>query len=284
MLTTVHNVIIHHYTICIVILGTCLIGITAGIVGVFALLRKQSLLGDAISHAALPGIALAFLLTYSKNPVLLLAGGAISGCIGTACTIVITQTTRLKLDTTLGMILSVFFGCGLILITALQKLPIAEQGILTKFIFGNASTLLLSDICVVSTVCIIILGTLFLFWKEFSLISFDAQFAHTLGYPVMFLDCLLTGLLVLTICTGLQTIGVMLMSSMLIAPAAAARQWTNRLGSMIMLAATIGAGATLSGALISNCINHMPTGPTIVVLLSISVCISFCLAPQRTHL
>lgn len=271
----------NHYTTCIVILGTCLVGITAGALGAFALLRKQSLLGDAISHAALPGIALAFLATYSKNPLVLLCGGSLAGALGTLLTMLITRTTRLKIDTALGIILSVFFGFGLVLMTHIQKRPIADQAILNKFIFGNASTLLVQDIYVIAGISFLVLTCLIFFWKQFTIVSFDESFAHTLGFSVLLIDSLLTALLILTICAGLQTIGVILMSSMLIAPAAAARQWTQRLRSMVLLAALLGSTAALSGSLLSSAIDHMPTGPTIVLMLSLFVGISLVAAPRR---
>lgn len=263
--------IAQYYTLCITLIGTGILGIVAGALGSFALLRKQSLLGDAIAHAALPGIAIAFLYTHSKNPAILLLGGSISGLIGTLLMSIITHHSRLKKDAALGIILSVFFGIGLMLMTVIQKQPMANQSILNKFLFGNASTLLPQDIYIMGTVGAIIITCMLVFWKEFKLITFDPDFAHTLHYPVALLQSFLTTLLVLAIVIGLQTVGVILMSSMLIAPAAAAYQWTHRLESMALLASCIGALSGICGALLSSMITHLPTGPIIVVVLSVVV-------------
>lgn len=272
-----------HYTLIIVCIGTMILGITAGALGVFALLRKQSLLGDTISHAALPGIALMFLATHSRNPLILILGGSIAGCVGTILMLIITRLTKLKQDTVLGIILSVFFGFGLVLMTVIQKYAIPHQSILNKFLFGSASTLILEDIYAMSFIAVITLSFLALFWKEFSLITFDQAYAHTCGYPVIALDMLLTILMVLAISLGLQTVGVVLMSAMLIAPAAAAYQWTTRLPSMVFLACAIGAVSSLTGSLISSWYAHIPTGPMIVVVLSICVLISFLCTPRHTR-
>jgi manganese/zinc/iron transport system permease protein len=272
-----------HYTLIIVCIGTMLLGITAGALGVFALLRKQSLLGDTISHAALPGIALMFLATHSRNPLILILGGSIAGCIGTILMLIITRLTKLKQDTVLGIILSVFFGVGLVLMTVIQKYSIPHQSILNKFLFGSASTLVIEDIYAMALIAIITLSCLALFWKEFALLTFDYSYAHTCGYPVTLLDILLTILMVLAISLGLQTVGVVLMSAMLIAPAAAAYQWTTRLSSMVFLASCIGALSSFIGSLISSWYTHIPTGPTIVVILSICVLISFFCTPHHVR-
>ncbi|HZW61568.1 MAG TPA: iron chelate uptake ABC transporter family permease subunit [Candidatus Babeliales bacterium] len=257
-----------YYTSCLVMLGTCMLGIFSACVGTFVLLRRQSLLCDALSHAALPGIACIFLLTYSKNPAVLVAGGAISGTISILLIKGITARTPLATDTILGIMLAVFFGCGLVIMTEIQKKPISEQAMLNKFIFGNASTLLPADIALIALIGFLVISCIILCWKEFQLITFDAPFARTLGYPVYLFDIVFTLLLILTISIGLQTVGVILMSSMLIAPAAAARQWTQQFKQLIILAGAIGACASMSGTFLSSYLHHVPTGPMIVIVLS----------------
>ena len=269
------------YTLRMVMSGTMLLGMTSGVLGTFALLRRQSLLGDAISHAALPGIALMFLATHTKNPAILLLGGALSGGVGTLLILLVTHKTTIKKDAILGIVLSVFFGFGLVLLTLIQKLPIANQAVLNKFLFGNASTLLSEDIALIAGVSCVLLLLVGIFWKEFSLLAFDAPFAQTLGYRTTYIEILLTFLIVITIVIGLQTVGVVLMSSMLIAPAAAARQWTTRLSSMVILAGFFGALCGMSGAVVSSMYNRLPTGPTIVVIASILVVVSLLFAPNR---
>ncbi len=275
------STILYDYTLRTVVLGTGILGITCGALGVFAFLRRQSLLGDAISHAALPGIACVFLLTHSRNPAVLMLGGALTGSIGTLFIWLITHKTTIKKDAALGIVLSVFFGLGLVLLTVIQKRSIAQQAILNKFLFGNASLLLSSDISAMVAISCTIFLCLFFFWKEFKLITYDQLFAYTLGYPVKGLDILLTFLLVFAIVMGLQTVGVILMSSMLIAPAAAARQWTYNFELMVILAAGFGAFSSVTGSIISSMVDQLPTGPTIVVVMSLVVLISLLCAPHR---
>lgn len=211
--------IINDYTLRTVALGAATLGIISGTLGSYAVLRKQSLLGDAISHAALPGIALAFLLTGSKSTVVLLIGAAIAGWLATLNMLSIVQTTRIKEDSALGLVLAVYFGLGLVLLTYIQKLPIATQAGLEKFLFGQAATLLESDVITMAIVGSVTIGITMLFWKEFKLLTFDVEFGASLGLPTRRLDILLTTLLVIAIVIGLQTVGVVLMSAMVIAPA-----------------------------------------------------------------
>lgn len=271
---------IFDYTLAITLMGITILGTTAGLLGTFVFLRRQSLLGDAISHAALPGIAIAFLLTHSKNPLVLMLGGAISGGIGTIFMQIITHHTRLKKDTALGIVLSVFFGFGLVLMTAIQKMPIANQSILNKFLFGNISTLLPMDIYAMAIIGAIVCVCTLILWKEFALITFDVHFAHSVGFATHMLDALLTLLVVAAIVIGLQAVGVILMSSMLIAPAAAARQWTTRLSTMALLSMFFAVSAGVSGAMISSYVDRLPTGPIIVVILSFFVFVSLACLPK----
>ncbi|GAB4365032.1 MAG: iron chelate uptake ABC transporter family permease subunit [Calditrichia bacterium] len=269
------------YTLRTVALGSGILGIVSGILGSFAVLRKQSLLGDAISHAALPGIAMAFLLTLSKSTLILTLGAALAGWLGTWLVIQIVQLTRIKMDSALGLVLSVFFGFGLVLLTYIQKKPYANQAGLDTFLFGQAAALLERDVLNMAILSGIILCLLALFWKELKLLSFDPDFASSLGFAVGRLNILLTSMLVVAIVVGLQTVGVVLMSAMVVAPAAAARQWTDRLGIMVILAGIFGAFAGISGALVSSSFAQMPTGPTIVVSISGVVGLSILIAPNR---
>lgn len=258
-----------------------LVGATAAGVGVFAVLRRQSLLGDAISHAALPGIALMFMYSMDAHPFILMLGGGIAGCIGAFLVLLISKTTSLKNDALLGIILSVFFGFGVVLKTVIQKKGLANQAILGKFFFGNASTLLPLDIAMIAIMSAIIFSMLFLFWKEFVLLAFDVEFLRANRYPVTLLELLLTVLIVFAIVIGLHTVGVLLMSALLIAPAAAARQVSSSVRGMFVVAMLFGALSGLSGSLISSHIEHLPTGPTIVVCMSLIVIVTFLLTPQR---
>lgn len=273
--------LIGDYTLRTVALGAAALGAVSGSLGSFAVLRKQSLLGDAISHAALPGIALAFLLTGSKASLVLVLGAAIAGWIGTLLVMRVVGTTRIKEDAALGIVLSVFFGLGLVLLTAIQKRPDASQAGLDRFLFGQAATLLQRDVQLIAGLGSLALLVAALFWKEFKLLAFDQEFGATLGIPMRAMDVLLTSVLVLSIVIGLQTVGVVLMSAMVVAPAAAARQWTDRTGRMVVLAGAFGALAGVSGAVVSSLWQHVPTGPTIVLCLTVLVAVSLAFAPNR---
>ncbi len=249
--------------------------------GSFAVLRKQSLLGDAISHAALPGIAIAFLITGAKDSNTLLLGALVSGLVGTFWIRGIITKTHLKSDTALGLILSIFFGFGMLLLTFIQKQPNANQAGLDKYLFGQAATLVESDVWLMAIVTGICLFVLLLFWKEFKLLLFDADYTKTLGFNTKFIDILITTFIVLAIVLGLQTVGVVLMSAMLLAPAAAARQWTNSLSVMVFLAAIFGAFSGVFGTAISASQNNLSTGPVIVLVAAVFVAFSFIFSPSR---
>ncbi len=270
-----------NYTLRTVGTGAMFLGAVNGVLGSFAVLRKQSLLGDAISHAALPGIALAFLLTGSKSTPVLLLGAAAAGWVGTLLVMNIVKNTRVKYDSALGLVLSVFFGIGLVLLTYIQRMPVASQAGLDTFLFGQAATLLSRDVATIGVLGSAVLLVVLAIWKEFKLLCFDPDFARSLGFPIRWLDVLLITLLVTAIVIGLQTVGVVLMSAMVVAPAAAARQWTDRLGAMVAISAFFGALAGGAGALTSSLAERLPTGPTIVLCLTAIVIVSLLAAPNR---
>lgn len=249
--------------------------------GSFAVLRKQSLLGDAISHAALPGIAIAFLISGVKDNHMLLLGALVSGLLGAFWIKLIITKTHLKSDTALGLILSLFFGVGMLLLTYIQKQPNANQAGLDKYLFGQAATLLEKDVWFMSIVTGVCTLVLLLFWKELKLLLFDADYTKTLGYNTKLLDGLITAFIVVAIILGLQTVGVVLMSAMLLAPAAAARQWTNSLSVMVVLSGVFGAFSGVIGTGVSASYTNLSTGPVIVLVASVIVIFSFVFSPSR---
>jgi manganese/zinc/iron transport system permease protein len=271
-----------YYTFFLVIQGAALLGLLTGAIGVFALLRQQSLLGDALSHAAFPGIVIMFLLTYSKNSWLLLIGGACIGLLGIVFMNYVVRYTSLKKDAILGIVLSVFFGFGLVLMTIAQKVAGDKQIILNKFLFGNVATLLPSDIITIACITIISIIALTLCWKECIISMVDPIFSRTIGISHIYVECIIICLLLTAILIGLQTIGIVLMSTMLIAPAAAARQWVTRMPTMICLAGFFGSLSAVTGVIISAHVDHLPTGPTIVVVASGIVLISLLCGKRRT--
>ncbi|XCF07924.1 iron chelate uptake ABC transporter family permease subunit [Tamlana crocina] len=280
-LTEYIKLVFSDYTLRTITLGTAILGAVTGMLGSFAVLRKQSLLGDAISHAALPGIAIAFLISGTKDSNVLLLGALVSGLIGTFWIRGIIKKTHLKSDTALGLILSLFFGFGMLLLTFIQKQPNANQAGLDTYLFGQAATLVESDVWLMAIVTGICLLVLLLFWKEFKILLFDADYTKTLGFNTKFIDILITSFIVLAIVLGLQTVGVVLMSAMLLAPAAAARQWTNSLGTMVFLAAVFGACSGVFGTAVSASQNNLSTGPVIVIVAGVFVLVSFIFSPSR---
>ncbi|MEX2584544.1 MAG: metal ABC transporter permease [Gemmatimonadota bacterium] len=269
------------FTLRTVALGAAVLGIVSGTLGTYAVLRGQSLLGDAISHAALPGIAIAFILTGVRSPLVLVLGAAAAGWIGALLVLTVTKRSRIPYDAALGLVLSVFFGFGMVLLTFIQRLPSGNQAGLDTFLFGQAAALLPRDVAVMAGLGFVALAATAAFWKELKLLSFDREFGASLGLPMRALDVVLTSLLVLAIVIGLQTVGVILMSAILIAPAAAARQWSDRLGQIVLLAALFGALAGVTGAVVSASTPRMPTGPTIVLCAGAIVLVSLLAAPRR---
>lgn len=279
-MSTLHD-LIFDYTLRNVALGGMLLGIVAGVLGAFAVLRRQALLGDTLSHAALPGICIAFMLTGSRAPLVLLLGAGIAGWIGTLIFLRTIKATKLSEDTMLGVVLSVFFGVGILLLTFIQQQNNANQAGLDKYLFGQAASLIGRDVRLFAILGIGALVVLFLFFKEFKLLSFDPEFAASLGLPVRRLDIMLTSLLVVAVMIGLQTVGVVLMAAMIIGPGTAARQWTDNLRTMLVLSGLFGGIAGVTGAVISVQASRLPTGPMIILSLTAIVAISLLFAPRH---
>ncbi len=269
------------YTLRMVALGSAVLGVVSGGLGTYAVLRGQSLLGDAISHAALPGVALAFLLTGSKTPLALMIGAALAGWLATLWILSVTETTRIKYDSMLALTLSVFFGVGLVLLTWIRQRAGASQAGLDTFLFGQASSLVWRDVVAMAIPGGGALLLMLLFWKELKLLAFDPEYGRTLGLPMRRVDLLLTALLVVAIVIGLQTVGVVLMSAMIVAPAAAGRQWTDVLWKMVLLSAGFGAAGGVTGAVLSSLETGLPTGPLIVLCMGAIVAASLFFAPNR---
>ena len=270
----------YDYTLRTVALGGALLGIVSGVLGCFAVLRHQSLLGDALSHAALPGVAIAFLLA-GRDLGLLLVGAGVTSWLGVYFIRIVTNTTRIKQDAAMGIVLAAWFAAGIALLVYIQARPDASQAGLDTFIFGQAAAIVERDvrlIAVVGAASFVVLG---LFWKEFKLITFDSEFAGANGFRVNILSMLLSTLIVVAIVLGLQLAGVVLMVGMLIASGIAARQWTNQLGQMVILSAVFGAFSGGAGAIVSAVDADIPTGPLIVVVAFLLVAISLSFAPGR---
>lgn len=264
-----------------VVLGSILLSASSAMVGCFSLLKKKALVGDAVAHSVLPGICAAFLFSSSKDVYLLIPGAFITGWLSLILIDYIVANSKIKKDTAIGLILSVFFGVGIVMLTSIQQSGNVSQSGLDSFIFGNAATLIGKDLVVFGVIGVILVLAIALFFKEFSLIAFDEAFAKTIGLPTRKLDLFLTTLTVLAVVTGITAVGVILMAAMLITPGSAARYWTSNIKRMVALAALFGAVSGIAGAYISFTAPAMPTGPWMVVVSSMIALFSFFIAPQK---
>jgi manganese/zinc/iron transport system permease protein len=264
-----------------VVLGTILLSVTSAVVGCFTFLRKKALVGDVISHSVLPGICLSFIISGTKDPFLLIIGAFVTGWISMTLMDYLINNSKIKEDTATGLILSVFFGIGILLLTFIQHSGNAAQTGLDSFLFGKAAALIGKDLIAFSLVGLIVLIIIVLFYKEFKLVAFNKDFALTIGINVKMTEILLSTITVLAVVTGIQAVGVVLMAAMLITPAAAARFWTNRLGIMILISSAFAVFSGITGAFISFVQPSMPTGPWMVMVLSILAIVSFFVAPRK---
>ena len=269
------------FTLRNVALGAALLGISSGILGCYALLRQQSLLGDALSHAALPGVCLGFLVAGSREFLPILLGALITGSVAAFIIQYLTRRSRLKTDAAIGSTLSVFFALGIVLLTYIGNQNNAGQAGLESFLFGQAASIVPSDVMVMLVVTLLSIAFIAALWKELKVTTFDPEFAGSLGYPILTLELLMTSMIALAIVIGLQMVGVVLMAAMVIAPAAAARQWVLKLEGMVVLAAVFGALSGVVGAVLSSSYRGLATGPMIVICASVIVILSLLFAPNR---
>ncbi|MEK8132462.1 iron chelate uptake ABC transporter family permease subunit [Paenibacillus filicis] len=264
-----------------ILLGSMLLGLSSGVLGSFAYLRKQSLMGDALAHAALPGVCIAFMLTGSKSIFFFLIGAAAAGLIATFGIGYVTRNSRIKQDSALGIVLSVFFGIGIVLLTKIQHGGSGNQSGLDKFLFGQAASMVLTDVITMAVVALLLVLICALLFKEFKLLSFDAGFAKGIGLPVAALDQFMMFLIVVAVVVGIQAVGVVLMSALLITPAVSARYWTEKLGVMVVLSGIFGAISGFVGTFISGLGSNLPTGPLSVLAATALFVFSVLFAPRR---
>lgn len=268
------------YTDAVVVLGAAILGVTAAVLGAFAVLRERSLVGDALSHAALPGVCIAFILTGAKDVGSLIAGAAIAGFIGAAAIVGIERSGRLRPDAAIGVVLSCFFSLGVVLLTAIGNSDNAGQAGLERYLFGQAAGLLERDLVVMAALGLSGIVVVVALLRVLRSTLFDPSWAGSVGLPVRALDLLMTALVVVAVVVGVRAVGAILMVAMLIVPTVAARQFTDRLGRLLVLAAVFGAGVGIGGSLLSIR-GELPTGP-VIVLVGVSVVVAAVLvAPGR---
>ena len=264
-----------------VLVGTTLLAASSSVVGAFSYLKGQSLVGDAIAHALLPGVVLAFILGGIRNSSFLILGALISGLMAHYGIGYIENKTKLKSDTAVSLVLSTFFGFGIMLMSYIQRTGQGQQAGLERFLLGKAAAITMQDIYIFSALALVLIVGVGLFFKGFQLMTFNEDFAHAIGLPMPLIRFTFTVLTVLAITIGIQTVGVVLMAALLITPSAAARVWTNSLPAMLALAASFAGVAAVMGTYISSVLPKMPTGPWVVLVLAFFGFSSLLFAPKR---
>jgi manganese/zinc/iron transport system permease protein len=263
------------------LIGSILLGISCGLLGSFLVVRKMALFGDTLSHAVLPGVALGFLWNMSKDPVAIFVGATLAGLLGGALVTLIKQTTRLKEDTALGLVLASFFAVGICLLTRIQKISTGSKGGLDAYLFGQAASLGRDDVILMAIITVLVVLLISIFYKELLLTSFDVTFARAAGFPVTMIHYALMLLLAFSVVIALQAVGVVLVSAMLITPAAAAYLLTDRMHIMLLLASVFGVAAGAAGAFFSFLSTNFPTGPLMVMGASLVFVLAFLFGPRH---
>ncbi|GFN33336.1 metal ABC transporter permease [Paenibacillus xylaniclasticus] len=264
-----------------VLFSTLMLGTAAGIIGCFAYWKRQSLMSDALSHAALPGVIIGFVILGEKNLLVMIAGAAVSALLGALLIHWIRSSSRVKEDAAMGIILSVFFGLGVMLLTFVNRMAGAGQSGLDSFIYGQAASMVGKDVWLMTGLALLIVFIAIISFKEWKLFLFDSTFGGGLGLSSRWMNSLYMFCLVLVIVIGIQAVGVILMAALLITPAVSARYWTNSFKWMLVLSAVFGGSAGVIGTLMSVYGKGWPTGPFIVIAASSLFVISFALGIRK---
>jgi manganese/zinc/iron transport system permease protein len=270
-----------HYNEWIVLAGTSLLGLTAGVVGCFAVLRRRSLLGDALGHATLPGICLGFIIAGERSLPYLLGGALATGLFSVLAFAGIQKFSRLREDAGIGIVLSVFYAAGVVGLTLLANRPSSGQAGLESFLFGKTAGMLFEDVVWIAGLAVVALGITAFLMKELTVVAFDAPFARVQGWPTGAIDLLLMFLIAVAVVLGLPAVGALLVAALLVIPAAAARFWTNRLGTMLILAGLIGMGSGAMGTFLSIQLPRAPTGPVIILSAAATFVVSVAFGRAR---
>ncbi|HIY86793.1 MAG TPA: metal ABC transporter permease [Candidatus Yaniella excrementavium] len=277
-----------NHTYRMVFFGTMTIGLVSGALGSFAYLRKQSLVSDVVSHAALPGTLLAFLVAVTvfgvdgRNTVGLIIGAVIVGTIAVLFANGVANTTKIRIDSAMAVSLTLFFGAGMILMRVIANGEYPGKGGIQDYLFGNASVITTADLYTSVVTGGLAIVVMLVFWKEFALRTFDPGHASVLGFNGRTIDVLMFTTIVIAIVIGVKSVGLVLMVAFVVTPPAAARQWTTTLGSMVTLAGIFGAVGSGVGAYLSIAWGNVPTGPLIVLTLFALFVLSLLLSPRRS--
>ena len=273
----------------VVMLGTAGLAIAAAMVGSLAMLRRRALVGDAVAHASLPGICVAWFVAGDRSLAVLLLGAFVLGLACMATMALVQRLTKAREDATTAIAISGFFGLGIVLSRMIQNQPGGNRAGLDGFLFGKAASAVTSDAWLVLAVAGLVVAIVLALRKEFGLLCFDRDFAVGIGRPVHRLDGVLLVLVALVTVAGLPSVGVVLVVALLVIPPAAARCWSASLGSMLAVAAAIGAVSAIIGTGLSAVLpppsgavgGGWPTGPMIVLTAASLFVLSLLLAPER---
>ncbi len=263
------------------LLGSVFLGVSCGLLGSFIVVRKLSLFGDTLSHAVLPGVAIGYLVSGYKDPVAIFVGATLAGLLGTVLVQLIKKTTHIKEDSSLGMVLAGFYGLGVVLMNRIQAMPTGTQSGLDKFLFGQVAALSSVEVWMMGGVALASILLVTVFYRQFLLGSFDVGFARGLGLPTGLFHYLLMLLLAFTVVVSLQAVGAVLVSAMLVIPAASAYLLTDRMHRMLIIASVFGVLSGSLGAFLSFFGNSLPTGPLMVLASSFVFCLCFFLSPRH---
>lgn len=248
-----------------VLVSVCLLSINCGLVGSFLVVQGRALLGDTIAHAVLPGIAIAFFLTFKKDLVFLSLGAMLAGFIAIFVYNKVREIPFLKEDSAMGLVLSGFYALGICLLTLLQNIPTAHQAGLDKFLFGQAAAISHEDLFLIAVSFLLTVLSLGFFYKAFLIVSFDSVFAKTIGIQTRFVNNILLFLIILTIVISIKAVGIVLVSAMLVIPPVTGLLLSNRLYKVIFLSSVLSLGAGVCGSFFSFVKEGLPTGPFMVL-------------------
>ena len=274
------------YNSALVAIGAACLGAAAGGAGTFVFLRKRALVSDAIAHATLPGVCLAFIFMVllggdGRFLIGLLLGSAISAWGGLLLVEWISRETRLSEDAAIGSVLSVFFAFGIVLLTIIQNLSLGKPAGLEGFLLGSTAGMLYSEAILIAATGAISAFITFYFRRHMTVVSFDPEYANTIGIDVQKTDLIMMGLVLGVTVIGLKIVGLVLIVALLIIPSVTARLWTNRTDKLVFIAAGIGAISGYMGAVLSNVFDKMPTGPIIILVAFLFFIVSLLVSPLR---
>ena len=269
------------YNQALVLVGASLLGAAAGVIGCFAVLRRRALTGDALAHASLPGLCLAFIIFRERSMPVLLLGAAVTGVMGIGVIAGLRRWSRIKEDAAIGIVLGVFTGVGAVLLSIVPRLEGGPRAGLSSFIFGTTAGMTFQDLVLIAGLSVATLLVVVVAFKEFKLVAFDPAFARVQGWPAFAIDFMLMLLIVVAIVIGLPAAGVLLMSALLVIPGAAARFWTDRLHEMLILSGTFGLVAGCGGVVLTIVFARVPTGPAIILVATAIFIVSLLMAPRR---